>query len=962
MTAAKSWISFVLSALLLFAVCPAHAQVAVLGKGWLLDSAGSITSTPSEVISGNNSIVGSFSGPDSGMVQPFLWTNPTLIQFVPNATYTITFSYRILTAGSAGFGFGFNSSSAQSQGVFLPTSVITGAAGASGTATLTASLGPYSDIRVEFDVGGTGAIAVDDIRITNSAGQLFASENAEGPTLVPGLLNFQLTDAMALLTDASSTVRSAVARDLNGDGYLETILTFTAPVPSETPLEPIVIEASSVMRIATSDFFPSGAPTVKHSPMTHFADITGDGLEAILFAEAGSDGTPNPVGSRIGVALNLGGGTYKDASSLIPADQQTTNSYAIAVGDVLEDGRTEIILPDINNGANTAVLRWNGNGFDEIRNWIPSSLWTGPVNLHLQDWMVLADMDRDGNQDLLVSGVTSQPNLQIVFGAADGFTSATTANLLVLPDGPFGHTPGSSNPPPVAQGAEVSPVVVADFNNDGLPDIFATERQYLTYQPGVYTDTNDPNYASILANGGTVYGDAAFQVLLNQGSRKFTDVTSASTMQTFGSREYQDLVAVDINNDGFLDVVGTYTTSVQIGGPQYGTPALYQSLYGTTVFLNDGTGAFQVVDGTQVLAAATTTPSNGQVFNLGMFLPTVVNPQRTEGVVFESVGGCGLGFCPATGLNLYKVVANGAIGTGPNFVDPASLGVPGFNEFYYLRHYPDAAAAVQAGQYPTGLAQYLAVGKAMGYLPHAPNPLGTPVVTGVANAAGGQPNVPSGGFVSIYGSNFTPLPYDDWNKTIKNGQLPEELDGVSVTIGGKLAYVYAITPGQIDVQAPDVGNGPATVVVTTGFGLSAAFSTNSQLDSPAFFLWPNNQPVATHADYSLAAQNGTFPGTATVPAKPDEVITLWGTGFGPTNPPVPAGQEPAVQAPPTQAAVNVTLGGTSVPVLGAVLSSYAATYQIAIQIPSSMADGNYPILASVNGVQSPGNVVLTVHQ
>ena len=92
-------------------------------------------------------------------------------------------------------------------------------------------------------------------------------------------------------------------------------------------------------------------------------------------------------------------------------------------------------------------------------------------------------------------------------------------------------------------------------------------------------------------------------------------------------------------------------------------------------------------------------------------------------------------YCPATGLNLYKVVANGAIGTGPNFVDPASLGVPGFNEFYYLRHYPDAAAAVQAGQYPNGLSHYLAVGKAKGYLAHAPNALGTPWISSFRQCA-----------------------------------------------------------------------------------------------------------------------------------------------------------------------------------------------------------------------------------
>jgi uncharacterized protein (TIGR03437 family) len=934
-------------------VWPACAQVATLGKGWLLDSAGSITSAPSEVISGKNSIKGSFSGPDTGIYQSFLWTNPTFIPFPPNATYTITFSYRILTAGSRGFQFGFFSGNAQSQGVFLPTSIVNGATGASGTAVLTGNLGSYSDIQVGFKVVSTGAIVVDEIQITNSSGQLFASENAEGPTLLPGPLNFQLTDAITLLTAANGKVVSSAAKDLNGDGHPETILTLASLRPTTTPSQPIIIESSARLRLATSDFFPDGPPTVKDCPMILFADINDDGLEDILFAEAGSDAPPWP-GSAIGIGLNLGNGKYRNLQPLIPADQQTTRSYAIAAGDVLSDGHTQVVLPDENDGSNTALLRWNVNGFDETRNWVPLSLWRDyPSYLHTQSWMVLSDFDQDGIEDLLVTGQGDNPNFQILFGASGGFTPGS---LVVLPDGPWGHTPNPSTAPVVHETGEVSPVIVADFNNDGKPDIFAIEREIYVYQPGVYTDTNDPDYQNIHANGGTVYANSTFQVRINQDSRQFTDVSSGSTLVDLGRRECNNLFAIDINNDGFLDVVGTCQTDFYAGVPPQ---------WGSTVFLNDGTGAFQVVEGTQLLAAVTTTPSNGHQWNLGAFVPTVVSRQRIEGIVYEPVGGpggCGLTFCPATGLNLYKVVGNGAIGTGPNFTDPASLGAPGFNEFYYLRHYPDAAAAVQAGQYPNGLAHYLAVGEAKGYLPRAPNPLGAPVVTGVVNAAGGQPGVASGAFVSIYGSNFTPLPYDDWSKSIRNGKLPTELDRVRVTIGGKLAPIYAITPGQINVQAPDLGNGPAAVVVTTDFGSSAPFATNSQLYSPAFFPWPGNQPVATHVDYSAAAKSGSFSGLTTVPAKPGDVIALWGTGFGPTNPVVPAGQEPTVAAPATQNPVTVTLGGTPVPVLGAVLSGYAAVYQIAIQIPESMPDGDYPILASVNGVQSPGNVVLSVHQ
>ena len=45
-----------------------------------------------------------------------------------------------------------------------------------------------------------------------------------------------------------------------------------------------------------------------------------------------------------------------------------------------------------------------------------------------------------------------------------------------------------------------------------------------------------------------------------------------------------------------------------------------------------------------------------------------------------------------------------------------------------------------------------------------------------------------------------------------NGRLPTTLDGISVSVGGKPAYLYAVTPGQINVQAS--ANGQKTQ--TTG--------------------------------------------------------------------------------------------------------------------------------------------------
>ncbi len=49
---------------------------------------------------------------------------------------------------------------------------------------------------------------------------------------------------------------------------------------------------------------------------------------------------------------------------------------------------------------------------------------------------------------------------------------------------------------------------------------------------------------------------AALQVLLNRGSRRFEDVSSASSSQTLQRAQYVGLIPVDLNNDGFIDLVG----------------------------------------------------------------------------------------------------------------------------------------------------------------------------------------------------------------------------------------------------------------------------------------------------------------------------------------------------------------------------------------------------------------------
>ena len=133
---------------------------------------------------------------------------------------------------------------------------------------------------------------------------------------------------------------------------------------------------------------------------------------------------------------------------------------------------------------------------------------------------------------------------------------------------------------------------------------------------------------------------------------------------------------------------------------------------------------------------------------------------------------------------------------------------------------------------------------------------------------------------------------------------------------------------------------------------------------PGFFVWPGNQVVATRTDYSYAVKPGTFAGATTVAAKPGDVIVLWATGFGPTNPAPSTGVAvPGDKAYSTSSLPNITIDNVSATVYGAALSpGSAGLYQIAIQVPASLANGDWPIQASIGGAVSPAGVVLSVHQ
>jgi hypothetical protein len=135
---------------------------------------------------------------------------------------------------------------------------------------------------------------------------------------------------------------------------------------------------------------------------------------------------------------------------------------------------------------------------------------------------------------------------------------------------------------------------------------------------------------------------------------------------------------------------------------------------------------------------------------------------------------------------------------------------------------------------------------------------------GVVNGASFQPGIVPNSWFTILGTNLSSVT-DRWDKSIVNGNLPATLDGVSVNVGGKPAYICYISPGQINAVAPDVGAGSLSVTVTNAYGTSAASAVTSQSAGPAFFLLASKYAAATRQDFSWAVPNGAVPGQSTSP-------------------------------------------------------------------------------------------------
>jgi uncharacterized protein (TIGR03437 family) len=236
----------------------------------------------------------------------------------------------------------------------------------------------------------------------------------------------------------------------------------------------------------------------------------------------------------------------------------------------------------------------------------------------------------------------------------------------------------------------------------------------------------------------------------------------------------------------------------------------------------------------------------------------------------------------------------------------------------------------------------------------------SPTIAAVVNGASFKPGIAANTFVSIEGSGLANTSRGWAASDFKGTQLPTSLDGVSVMINNKPAFVSYISQTLVNVISPvDTSVGPVSVILTNNGVASNMMPAQKANFAPSFFLYNSDKYViAVHADYTLIGPTSLYPGAST-PAKAGETIILFGNGFGPTTPAIQNGQIVS-GAPKLANPVTVQIGGVSGIVPAFAGLTYAGEYQIDVTIPASTPKGDIPITAIMGGISSPQPALITV--
>ena len=227
------------------------------------------------------------------------------------------------------------------------------------------------------------------------------------------------------------------------------------------------------------------------------------------------------------------------------------------------------------------------------------------------------------------------------------------------------------------------------------------------------------------------------------------------------------------------------------------------------------------------------------------------------------------------------------------------------------------------------------------------------VVNSASNLTG---SVAPGEIVVLYGSGLGPAQTASYQ--LMNGFVPTSLSGTRVLFNGIPAPILYTSTGQVSAVVPFATPiGPSVQVVAEYQSQSSApVAVTVAAAAPALFTLDSSGTGQAQASNQDGSTN-----SASTPAAAGSVVSLFGTGGGPTSPREADGLLVASQDILTLT-ISVTIGGqpASVQYAGSSPGNVAGAMRIDVQIPDGVAGSALPVVVQVGGVSSQPGVTIAV--